>query len=64
MNNYLIISSAYCDIVEYQVNEYLAKGYAPVGGLSVSYSDKLGIQYTQAIVKPMVLNVSHETTNS
>ena len=48
---YIVIDEEYRDTFEYIVNEFLAKGYLPLGGVS-THTDKDGrVHFCQALLK-------------
>ena len=54
-NIYIIVEDEFRDILEENVNEFLLKGYLPLGGVS-TYVDKDGYaHYCQALLKPIPL---------
>jgi len=52
-NEYQIISSPSIEGLEEEVNEYLSKGFYPIGGVSMAYTgyDKGDMIYAQAVIK-------------
>ena len=49
--NYIIIDEDYRDECEEKVNEYIKRGYVPLGGVSTYVDDDDRVHYCQALLK-------------